>query len=134
MIWVAIPGASRANGKPNHTFIRRTRWTNTHAHVLQPRHTQICFLTPATSPNTPSPGIARHRAPSARALRRRQADVFLFEKSGSSWGAELWLTDTPPKLGSTSFFVSFFDKIKSNYYLDIIFFGKVIRTLLFIQY
>ena len=40
-----------------------------------------------------------------------------------------------PQLASASFVALFSDKIKSNFYLDIIFFSrKVIRTLLFIQY
>jgi len=42
-----------------------------------------------------------------------------------SWGGELWhCSRTFPKLASASFVSLFSDKIKSNFYLDIIFFSE----------
>lgn len=111
--------------------------TRAHAHT-HCSHTHISFWTPATAPDKSPAGKFCTTRLLALVLSSagELAGVFLSDQHGLKLGSRaVHCSRTFPKLASTSFVCLFSDKIKSNFYLDIIFFPqKVIRTLLFIQY
>lgn len=118
----AIPGASCANREASLHLRQTDLGGQTHRHTCR-SHARICFLTPATSPTRLHLEILHHQTPSARAFDPRRADVF-FERyvvgeqsCGSRTFPQTWLY-------LFGLFCLVFDKIKSNYYLDIIFFER----------
>lgn len=122
MFWVAIPGASCANREAPLHLHQTDLDGRTHTHARRSQ-TQMCFLTLATSPDTSSSGNSAPRDSQCQSVQSAASYVF-FEKKVFSRGAELGLTYIPLKLALLVLFCLVFDKIKSNYYLDIIFFER----------